>query len=394
MARTKFKKRIINGKNYFHYRITHKSFKAGYKDLYGKTTTELQEKIDKITRDLHYNIKDSKEYFSDFLTEWLFNVKFLRIKPSTQTLYESVYRIYIKDNDFLKIKVNDITISDIQRYYNKLLKTGVTPHTIKSIHTLIAPCIRYAYNNDIIIKDFTKAIELPKESEKMKLEKEEEVQPLSKEEQQLFINVIKGHKFEMIFTLALYSGLRQGELLALTWNDININECYIDVNKTMSEVPEVSKEGRGKIKQTIQTPKTKSSIRKVQIPSSIINILLDHKEKQKIILDKHRELARFKDYDLVFSNKYGNYLNPRQLRKAFNDILIDNNIKPRKFHNLRHTYATRLFERGVNPKTVQKLLGHSKLTITMDTYTHVLNDVKEKAVNELDILFNEFNGDK
>ncbi|WP_159162177.1 tyrosine-type recombinase/integrase, partial [Clostridium neonatale] len=64
----------------------------------------------------------------------------------------------------------------------------------------------------------------------------------------------------------------------------------------------------------------------------------------------------------------------------------------RKFHNLRHTYATRLFERGVNPKTVQKLLGHSKLTVTMDTYTHVLDNVKEKAVNELDILFNEFNG--
>ncbi|WP_159115417.1 tyrosine-type recombinase/integrase, partial [Clostridium neonatale] len=64
----------------------------------------------------------------------------------------------------------------------------------------------------------------------------------------------------------------------------------------------------------------------------------------------------------------------------------------RKFHDLRHTYATRLFERGVNPKTVQKLLGHSKLTVTMDTYTHVLDNVKEKAVNELDILFNEFNG--
>ena len=392
MARTKFKKRVINGKSYFHHRITHKSFKAGYKDLYGKTTAELQEKIDKITKELHYNIKDNKKYFSDFLSEWLFNVKFLNIKPSTQALYEGIYRVHIKDNNLLKIKVNDITIADIQRYYKNLLKTGATPHTIKSIHTIIAPCIRYAYNNDLIIKDFTKAIELPKESEKMKLEKEEEVQPLTKEEQQIFIQAIKGHKFEMIFTLALYSGLRQGELLALTWDDININECYVDVNKTMSEVAEVSEEGRGKIKHTLQTPKTKTSIRTVQIPSSVINMLLEHKEKQKIILNKYRNLSRFKDYNLVFSNKYGNYLSPRQLRQTFKDILTDNNIKPRKFHNLRHTYATRLFERGVNPKTVQKLLGHSKLTVTMDTYTHVLDNVKEKAVNELDILFNEFNG--
>lgn len=391
MARTKFKKRTINGKTYFYYRLKHDNLREKYKDIYAPTVNELQDKIKKLSKELNYNIKDTKEYFIDFLTEWLFNVKFLRIKPSTQTLYESVYRIYIKDCELSKIKVKDISIVDIQRYYKHLLVAGTTPHTIKSIHKLIAPCIRYAYNNDMLIKDFSKAIEFPKDYESTKLLKEEEVQPLTVEEQQIFVQAIKNNKYGMIFTLALYSGLRQGELIALTWNDINFDECYINVNKTMAEVVEATPEGRGKIKQTIQTPKTKCSIRKVNIPSSVINLLLKYKEIQRKELDKYKYLSRFKNYNLVFCNKYGNYLSPRALREEFKNILKDNSIPTRKFHNLRHTYATRLFELGENPKTVQKLLGHSKLTVTMDTYTHVLDDMKKKAVNKLDILFNKFN---
>lgn len=391
MARTIYKKRTINGKTYFYHRLKHENLNGKYKDIYAPTVKELQEKIKKLNKELNYNIKDTKEYFIDFLTEWLFNVKFLRIKPSTQTLYESVYRVYIKECELSNVKVKDISIVMIQRYYKHLLADGITPHTIKSIHKLIAPCIRYAYNNDLIIKDFSKAIELPKEYESIKLLKEEEVQPLTAEEQQIFVQAIKHHKFEMIFILALYSGLRQGELIALTWNDINFDECYINVNKTMAEVVEATQEGRGKIKQTIQTPKTKCSIRKVNIPASVVNMISEYRKTQDIELNKYRSLPRFKDYNLVFCNKYGNYLSPRALRQEFKDILIKNNIPPRKFHNLRHTYATRLFELGENPKTVQKLLGHSKLTVTMDTYTHVLDSVKQKAVNKLDILFNKFN---
>lgn len=387
MGRTRFKKRVINGKSYFYYRFEHENLGKKYKDIYAPTANELKDKIRKLNRELNYNVKDTKEYFIDFLTEWLFNVKFLQIKPSTQTLYESIYRVYIRDCELINIKVKDISIVAIQRFYKNLLDAGTTPYTIRSIHKLIAPCIRYAYNNDMIIKDFSRAIELPKNH----ILKQEEVQPLTVEEQQIFVQAIKNNKYEMLFTVALYSGLRQGELIALTWDDINFNEGYIDVNKTMAEVVDSSPEGRGKIKQTIQTPKTKCSIRKVNIPLSVVELLLKYKEIQKKELSEYRYLSRFKDYNLVFCNKYGNYISPRALREEFKNVLKNSNIAPRKFHNLRHTYATRLFELGENPKTVQKLLGHSKLTVTMDTYTHVLDSMKKKAVNKLDMLFNKFN---
>lgn len=388
MARTRYKKRTINNKMYFYYKIKDKATNK-YKYLYGKTVKELEGKIENFNKKQSYNIKDTKEYFSDFFREWLYNVKFLNIKQSTQSLYDGIYNIHIKNSELSNIKVKDINISIFQRYYKHLINNGTTANTVKSIHKLIAPCIRYAYNNDLIIKDFSKAIELPKN--KINSSYKKEVQPLTAEEQRIFENAIAGDEYEMLYKLALYSGLRQGELLALTWNDINFDKCYIDVNKTIVDIPNKTIAGRGKNEKVIQTPKTKSSIRIVNIPKSIITMLLEYKDKQAEILGPYQHLQRFKNLDLIFCSKYGNYLDGSKIRKRFKSVLIDNNIEPRKFHNLRHTYATRLFELGESPKTVQKLLGHSTLSITMDTYTHVLEDMKQKAVNKLDILFNKFN---
>ena len=389
MAKTIYKKRIINGKNYFYHRLRHKNLRKP-KDIYAPTVSELEKKIRDTISVLENNIKDTKEYFDTFFSEWLFNIHFINLKLSSKNTYESIYRRYIKECELSNIKIRDLCLLDIQRYYNNLIKRNVTPNTIKSIHKLIAPCIRYAYNNDIIMKDFTGAIELPKEDGKIKIEKESKVQPFTVEEQKKFIKVIKGQKHEVLYITDLYTGLRQGELLALTWNDINFDECYINVNKTLTNIAEISENGRGKMNKIIQTPKTKCSIRKVDIPVSLANILRKYKIKQAE--NKLKSNVRYQNNNLVFCNKYGKYLNARDIRADFKTILSENGIKARKFHNLRHTYATRLFEIGEEPKTVQKLLGHGKLSVTMDTYTHVLDDVKEKAVTKLDALFKEFGG--
>lgn len=97
----------------------------------------------------------------------------------------------------------------------------------------------------------------------------------------------------------------------------------------------------------------------------------------------------YQDNNLVFCNIYGKYLDGSNVRKTFKRILKKNEISERKFHDLRHTYATRLFELGENPKTVQKLLGHSTISITLDTYTYVLDSMKEKAVSKLNSLYTD-----
>lgn len=383
MAKTIYKKKLKSGTEYYFYRFRHKNLRIP-KDLYALTVKELESKIKTLTTELDNNIVTNKEFFDTFFTEWLFNVQFLHIKPSTQTLYESIYRVHIKDCELSDIKIKDICATDIQRYYNNLIKKGVTPHTVKSINTLIIPCIKYAYNTNIIIKDFTSAIVLPKETQQAKLSKDTKIHPFTLEQQKKFINVIKGHPYEALFLTALYSGLRQGELLALTWNDINFKERYISVTKTLAEVSNPTQEGRGKIDRILQTPKTLKGNRKVDMPKYLVSVLRHHKLNQAG--NKFKSTKRYEDNDLVFCNRYGKYINSRKLRQTFKDILKENNLDIIKFHDLRHTYATRLFELGEKEKTVQKLMGHSNIAVTMNTYTHVLDDIKEKAASKLDGL--------
>ncbi|AQS08342.1 transposase [Clostridium saccharobutylicum] len=393
MAKTIYEKKVKNGKEYYFYRLRHKNLTTP-RDLYALSVKELDEKIKAILTDLDFNITNTKESFEAFFRDWLFDVRFLTLKPSTKERYEGVYRNYIKNSPLSNIKIKDITLSDIQTYYNKLVKSGHSVNCLKMINKLIAPCIRYAYNNSMIIKDFTGAIVLPKETEETKLNKASKVQPFSLDEQRRFVKAIKNHELEMLFITALNSGLRQGELLALTWSDIDFDRHYIDVNKTAKYVANVSSNGREHSKIIIQTPKTIKGNRKVSIPPTLTQQLKIYRFKQ--LEQKSLLLNLYQDNNLVFCTKFGKYLDSGNIRKRFNKIIdsINDNekdeykkISPRKFHDLRHTYATRLFELGEKPKTVQELLGHSDISVTLGTYTHVLESMKIIAASKLNDLY-------
>lgn len=383
MAKTIYRKKIKNGKEYYFYRLRHKNLKSP-KDIYGSTVKDLENKINKVKYELDHGLTNNKECFETFFTDWLFDIHFSHLKPSTKENYEGVYRIYIKNSSLSKIKVKDLKLIDVQKFYNHWVINGCTINRIKNIHKILRPFIRYLYDNNIIIKDFSNSIILPKEDEKTKLAKENKIIPFTIEEQKKFLESIKGHHLEILFITALYSGLRQGELFALTWNDINFEESYIDVNKTYRYIANVSLNGRSSGHSSIQTPKTAKSIRKVPIPKFLTKMLIQYKKEQK--LHKIRYADVYNDNNLVFCNDVGNYLVDSTVGRNFKIILTKSKIPLRKFHDLRHTYATKLFELGEEPKTVQELLGHSTVSITLNTYTHVLESVKEKAISKLDKL--------
>lgn len=384
MARTTYKKKMKNGKEYYFFRLRHKNLKSP-RDLYGNTVKELDKKIKDLTFELDHGVQNNKECFENFFENWLFEVNFINKKPSTKERYEGLYRNYIKDSSISSINIKDINQTDIQKYYNALVKKGISVSTIKQLHKIIAPSLRYAYNNNLIIKDFTKAIILPTEKEEDKLKSMNKINPLTLEEQQIFIEAIKGHELEVLFLTALNTGMRQGELFALTWSDIDFDSNTISINKAAKYVAQVDREGKGKYSVLVQTPKTMSSIRTIPIP-----VFLKDKLKQyKTIQSKNRlRLANiYQNNSLVFCNTYGKYLDSSRVRKDFNKILLNNQLQARKFHDLRHTFATRLFELGENPKKVQTILGHSRISTTLDIYTHVLESSKESISSKLDDLY-------
>ena len=384
MAKTTYRKKTINGKEYYFYRLRHKNLKSP-KDLYGTTVKELDSKIKALINELDNGIIIEKNTFENFFSDWLFDVHLINKKPSTCERYEGLYRNYIKDSSISDINIKDITLRDIQEYYSALYKKGASISTLKNLNKLISPSIRYAYNNNMIIKDFTRGIVLPADTENNKLQKKSDVNPFSLDEQIKFLNAIKGNELETLFITALDTGMRQGELLALTWNDIDFdNEC-IYVNKTVKLVANVTREGREKGEYLVQTPKSEKANRTVVIPAFLIKRLKQHKTQQ--LENKLRYSNLYQDNTLVFCNQFGKHIDSSRVRKVFKKVLEDNKLKDRKFHDLRHTYATRLFELGEEPKTVQELLGHSNISITLDTYTHVLESMKKKAVSKLNDLY-------
>lgn len=383
MAKTTYRKKTINGKEYYFYRLRHESLKSP-KDLYGKTVHELEDKIKALKHDLDYGIKDNKDTFGKFFEDWLFNIHYLSIKESSKTTYYSLYTTHIKDNAICKVKLKEITAIDFQKYFNGLKNKGVSVATIKNLYKLIKPSITYAYNNNFIIKDFAKAIILPKESEAIRRARNDKQKALNDEQVILFINAIKGHKMEALFLTDLYTGLRQGEILALTWDDINFEEMYIDVNKNVTKVPGIDvEEGRANYHYVVQTPKTLSSIRKVYFTSDLIPVLQAHREAQN---KKKAFLGELYDssLNLVFCNSKGNYLDAGNVRKQLKKVTTSIGAPDITFHNLRHSFATMLFEvDGIKAKTVQEILGHSNISTTLDIYTHVHESIKKDAANML-----------
>jgi integrase len=381
MAKTVYKKKFKNGTEYYFFRLRHKNLPKP-KDLYATTVKELEQKIKSLIHELDNNIVSNKEYFGAFFEDWMYNTHLTNKKPSTKERYDSIFRNYIKDSTIYSIKLKDLAPSHIQSYYNTLISNGKTIAAVNNLHKLVAPCIRYAYDSNRLIKDFSRAIVLPTEKEAKKLTKISKVNPFSLDEQFKFIEEVDGNENEMLYITALDSGLRQGELFALTWDDIDFENKYIYVNKSFKSIKNI---GSGEYEELVQTPKTGTSTRTVPIPDHLASKLKLHRLNQKAIKLKMGNL--YIDNKLVFCNIYGGYLDSSNIRKRLKRLLSKIGLEDRKFHDLRHTYATRLFELGEEAKTVQKLLGHSSISITLDTYTHVLDRLKKRAASKLDSLY-------
>jgi integrase len=183
---------------------------------------------------------------------------------------------------------------------------------------------------------------------------------------------IKNHRMEVLFTLAIVTGMREGELLALHWQDIDLTGCNLQVKRTVCYI-----KGYGHVE---SEPKTVKGRRKIMLPLFVVEALLLHKAQQ----ENQRRISAdaWVERDLVFATVEGNYIALTTLRRAFNSVLKKAGLPHMRFHDLRHSAATILLSWGIHPKVVQEILGHSQISMTLDVYSHVLpamqDDVRKR----------------
>lgn len=371
MPRTKYRKKTKNGNTYYFYRLRHKNLRSP-RDLYGKSIAELEEKINALKYELDRGVTSSNAYFGDYLNKWLTDVRLNGKKPNTAKRYTGLYEKYIKPYPIANIQLKSLTSLDIQEHYKKLVSEGVSKSTIKILSNIVHPCVRYAFSQNKILTDFSRSIIIPDAKDKLTGTRRAS-RALLPDEEQALLKACNGDKWELLIITALNSGLRAGELMALTWNDIDLDKRLLSVNKTYNS----------KSKGTpITSPKTKSSIRKVPLPSFLIPLLKKRRVEQ--IEEKLKAGSKYTDNNLVFCNAFGRYLASTTIINALKGYAKEIGIDSLNMHDFRDTYATKLYYETRDLKMIQTLLGHSNISTTADIYTKVSVEEASKYVKILD----------
>ena len=350
------------------------------KQFTGKTQQDVKYKLQEYKKQMLMGVlNEDKLTVSDWFYSWLFDYRKQDLKPKSFQRYHGIYKNYIENTDFGNIKLNDLRTTHLQRHYKKLLDNGVTPTTIRQINTNLKTCLNEAERQGYIQKNWCKLVTLPKK------EDNKEVKVLTKQEQEKFLEAIKGHELELLYIVALGTGLRIGEILGLKWSDIDFKNNELHVNRSLQKaaIYEDDKIVRYEVQET--TPKTKNSLRTIPVPQNIIKKLIAHKKEQNELILLLQEEYDNKNY--VFCNKLGKPIEDKRPGRNLKTILTSISIEPIKFLALRHTYATRLFEAGIPPKTVQHLMGHSDIETTMNIYTHVMKEQKLEAIEKINNIF-------
>lgn len=366
---------VVNGTKYYYKYVElprNSEGKRIRKKIRAKTVRELNELVEEFKNRQALGLRNQSEKFGELFKTWLYTHHLKDKAASTKETYERLERLYITPSNLFGIKIKDLTPLKIQHCYNQM---ELTPYLLQSVSRLINTFLKYLYKANYTQKDFSTLVSVPK------YQTEEEVEIFTKIQQAVFIKEChKNSRYKNALLFALYTGIRIGELEALTWEDIKNNK--ITINKTFRFVKNLN---NGRYEPLISAPKTKSSRRTLVLNNKALEILKDQKKQSNLL--KLRLGNKFKHPELIFTNMQGNYLEPATIRKALKEVCINAELPTVKFHALRHTYASRLIEHGVNIKIISQNLGHTSTAITEKVYLHILEEFKMEENHLINQIF-------
>ncbi len=347
----------------------------------------------KANRDKFNSNNVVKYSVKEWLKIWYNSYVCNNVRTSTRVSYESIINNHLIPN-IGNIKLVELKKVDIEKMYNELVcngrkdrkKGGLSVKTIRNIHLVLHKAMQEAFEREYIIKNPVCIAKVP--TMKNLNIKKKEIEIYSKEDQEKLIKVAKDdYIYGNVVIFALYTGMRKGEILGLQWSDINFRDKIINVNKQLSRLKNYDKDVPSKTNLDIQyNTKTSNSTRQVYMINFLKKLL---KKQYKLQLENKKRFGKsYYNYNMVFCREDGYYLDPDTVLSKYHKLSKKANIKQCTFHALRHTFATRALESGMSPKVVSKILGHSSVQFTLDTYTHVLSELQTSEMDKLDKYLN------
>ncbi len=298
---------------------------------------------------------DGSMTVSAFLERYLREVVTPTVRQSTLVSYTRILRAHI-GGALGAVRLTDLTPEMVQRFYADKLAQGQSPRSVQYMHAVLHKALDQALRWDLVTRNVSDLADPPSVKRHLPV-------VWSLDQVQRFVEAAKGHRHQALFILALACGLRQGELLGLQIEDVDLAGGYLQIRHVLQELP-----GQGR---QLTTPKTYKSRRRIRIPEPALVVLREHLAAQK------------RKSGFVFVTGVGTPIGPRDLVKVFKAVLAQAGLPEIRFHDLRHLCATLHLMAGTNPAVVAQILGHSTVVLTLNTYSHILTPVQDEAAERM-----------
>jgi integrase len=336
------------------------------KYIYGKTRHEVIQKLRAAQLAFGDGFKSQQvpPRLDEFLRTWLETT----VKPRVRPLTYAGYKVNVEKHlipTLGRIKLDQLTPDHIQRMLNNRLAAGLSTKTVAYVHQVLRTALALAVRWELVSRNVAKLVDKPRVEHKP-------INPLTPAEARTLLSVIRGHRLEALFSVALSLGLRQGEALGLRWADVDVDNGTLHVRNQLQRIA-------GRL--TLVPPKTAKSRRTLVMPPLTVDALRQHQKRQ--VAEKTWAGSKWTETDLVFANRTGGPTQARRVIEQFHDLLERAGMRRIRFHDLRHSCATLLLVQGVSPRVVMEVLGHSEIALTMNAYSHVVPELQRDAADRM-----------
>lgn len=343
------------------------------RSITGKTQKEVAQKLKAATAaiDAGTYTAPCKMTVGEWLDMW--STEYLgAVKPSTVCAYKATIKTHLKPG-LGAIRMDALDSHTIQGFYNRLEKPakgqeGISPKTIKNVHGVLHKALQQAVANGYIRFNPTDACVLPRIVKK-------DIRPLDEGQITAFLRAIKGHRFEDLFIVTLFTGMREGEVCGLTWDCVDLQKGTLTINKQLQKMRNTG--GEHKL-----VPTKNSKGRTVTAAPFVVSILRQVKHRQLENRLRYGEL--WQETGFVFTDELGQHLKPQTVYRDFKKVVTEIGSPETRFHDLRHSYAVAAIRSGDDIKTVQSNLGHATAAFTLDIYGHVTEKMQQESANRME----------
>lgn len=369
----------------------YKNGKRRRKSIYGATRKEVQEELTRALRSqqLGLPVESDRLTVGTWLKQWLKQQEPPATRPKSYEDYETHVRIHLMPA-FENKPLTKLQPQDVREFMREKSEAGYGPKSVRHYRATLRAALNVAMGDGLIARNAAALAKPPR------LEKPVP-QSFTKEEAQRFLALVQGHRLEALFSVALALGLREGEALGLRWQDVDLEAAELHVSYALQRIKRPG-EARGRLE--LIAPKTDRSRRMIALPEVSVSVLRAHRTRQAV----ERSLCgeHWQETGMVFTTTTGTMLDPRNMLRSFYAIMstpdpTDPEPDPKKkhkllprlrFHDLRHSAATLLLAQGVDARYIMELLGHSSITLTMNTYAHVLKEMHRETARQTDAVLN------